>query len=111
MIFIKNKDLKTVNKREIVDEIYRLAEGKLLKKDLKIMVDLYGKAIVNLLNNGNIIRCRNMGTFSLKKYENRKGRDRETGEIFTIPTFYRPVLEFPDAIYAHFKQKDRKKGD
>ena len=69
---------KMVNKKEIVDRIYEIANGRLLKKDLRIMVDLYGKAIVSLLEEDKIVKCRNMGTFYLKKYENRKGRNHLT---------------------------------
>lgn len=101
---------KMVNKREIVDRIYELADGRLLKKDLKVMVDLYGKAVVSLLEEDKIVKCRNMGTFYLKKYENRKGRNYETGEMFTIEPYYRPMLKFPDAVYNDFREKDRK-GD
>ena len=102
---------KMVNKKEIVDRIYEIANGRLLKKDLRIMVDLYGKAIVSLLEEDKVVKCRNMGTFYLKKYENRKGRNHITGEIFPIEPYYRPILKFPDAIYNEFKERDRKEKE
>ena len=98
---------KMVNKREIVDRMYEIAEGRLLKKDLRVMVDIYGKAIVSLLEEDKVIKCRNMGTFYLKKYTNRKGRNHLTGEMFTIEPYYRPMLKFPDAVYNSFREKDR----
>ena len=52
-----------------------------------------------------------MGTFYLKKYENRKGRNHITGEIFPIEPYYRPILKFPDAIYNEFKERDRKEKE
>ena len=75
------------------------------------MVDIYGKAVVSLLNEGKVVKCRNMGTFYLKKYENRKGRNPVTGEITLIEPYYRPILKFPDAVYHEFREKDRKGSD
>ena len=98
---------KMVNKKEIVDRIYEIANGRLLKKDLRIMVDLYGKAIVSLLEEDKIVKCRNMGTFYLKRYENRKGRNPATGEIFPIEPYHRPMLKFPDKVYTKFKLMER----
>ena len=64
-----------------------------------------------LLEEDKIVKCRNMGTFYLKKYENRKGRNHITGEIFPIEPYYRPILKFPDAIYNEFKERDRKEKE
>ena len=96
-----------VNKKEIVDKMYELGKGSVYKKDLRIMVDLYGKAIVSLLAEGKVVKCRNMGTFYLKKYENRKGRNATTGEIFDIEPYHRPILKFPDKVYVKFKLMER----
>lgn len=98
---------KMVNKKEIVDKMYEFGKGSVYKKDLRIMVDLYGKAIVSLLAEGKIVKCRNMGTFYLKKYENRKGRNPATGEIFPIEPYHRPMLKFPDKVYTKFKLMER----
>ncbi len=108
MIEFNENDL--VNKKEIVDRMYEIAKGRLLKKDLRVMVDIYGKAIVSLLEEGKVIKCRNMGTFYLKKYVNRKGRNPVTGEMFTIEPYFRPMLKFPDAVYHEFRERERK-GD
>ena len=98
---------KMVNKKEIIDKMYELGNGSVYKKDLRIMVDLYGKAIVSLLAEGKIVKCRNMGTFYLKRYENRKGRNPATGEIFPIEPYHRPMLKFPDKVYTKFKLMER----
>jgi len=74
-----------VTKSQLV-ELMASKLSNLSKRDIELVVDTVFKSMTDTLSSGERIEIRGMGTFSVRTYEEREGRNPKTGEKVIVPS-------------------------
>jgi integration host factor subunit beta len=80
-------DLPFMVKSELV-QFLATKQPHLSHSDVDAAVTLLINNIINELANGGRVEIRGFGTFSLKHYKSKLGRNPRTGEIVSVPQRY-----------------------
>jgi integration host factor subunit beta len=80
------KDIKTgdrvMNKQDLIDHFAR--EKRLSKAEAKAFVDLFFQSITDTLAKGDRVEIRGLGAFSIREYDEYRGRNPKTGEVVKV---------------------------
>ena len=81
-----------MNKSEIINDLYKDFAAEHTKKSVTCIVDGFLGKIKGALDECDTVRIKDFGTFKVKTYNARKGRNPKTGETIQIPE--RDVVKF-----------------
>ena len=88
---MKDNNVKTVTKAEIVEEVSR-ATG-LTKVETETVMNGIMSTIISALKNERRVELRRFGTFGVKRRDPRKARNPGTGETVFLPERYVPTFK------------------
>ncbi|MDR1506002.1 MAG: integration host factor subunit beta [Treponema sp.] len=105
---------KKITKTELVDAVYE--KTGIVRKDIKVVVDLALEGIKDALADGTVIELRGFGTFEIRRRKGRlKARNPKTGESVSVTSHgiaaFRPGRELKQAVWNVDSREDIFPGD